>query len=86
MRSKGRSVQGKSKRFVQYELDARRVGKNVGPGAYNQTHHCIVAALRPPRSSYYFFKHTDSLNNSHYFRDYSATIPNFLRSRLLSNS
>lgn len=81
IRQKAKSNINRAKRFPQYEADANRLGRNVGPGAYGQQHFSIVSNLKKnSRTSFYFYRHRDALNSTHYFRDYSSTIPNFLRS------
>jgi hypothetical protein len=80
IRQKAKSNINRARRFPQYEMDARRLGKNVGPGAYAQGHGSIVANLKKnSRTSFYFYRHRDALDNTHYFRDYSSTVPNFLK-------
>ena len=70
----------RSKRFAQYDIDANRVGRNVGPGAYMQFHYCISSRhSQSPKQSKYFYRHMDLLNNAHYYYDYSTTKPNFLK-------
>jgi hypothetical protein len=80
IRQKAKSNIDRAKRFPQYDLEAKRLGRNVGPGAYCQTHFSITSNVKKnSRTSFYFYRHRDALNNSHYFRDYSSTVPNFLR-------
>ncbi|OMJ70788.1 hypothetical protein SteCoe_31159 [Stentor coeruleus] len=70
----------RAKRFPQYEIDANRVGANVAPGAYNQDHYSIISStMKTPKSAFYFYKHEDLTNNSHYYRDFSTTVPNFVK-------
>ena len=82
MKQKPKSNLSRSKRFSQYETDAKRLGTNVGPGSYVQSHFSIISALSTsPKVSRYFYRHKDSLENSHYYQDYSTTVPNFLKFR-----
>ena len=45
MKHKPKSNLGRSKRFVQYEIDEKRVGRSVGPGAYSQIHYSIYSGI-----------------------------------------
>ena len=72
---------GRSKRFRQYDIDANRIGRNVGPGSYLQFNYCISASIsQSPTATKYFYRHADLLNNPHYYYDNSETRPNFLKS------
>ena len=41
---KKKSAQNKAKRFPQYEMDERRLGKELGPGCYPQFYNCMYAS------------------------------------------
>lgn len=80
MKQKKNCNLARSKRFSQYDIDANRVGRNVGPGSYKQANYCISASIsQTPRGAKYFYRHEDRLNNVHYFFDQSNTKPNFLK-------
>ena len=66
------SNQSKAKRFQQYESDANRLGKNIGPGCYPQFYNCIYASRIKGTPIYkMFYRQRDLEDNRHFFLTHS---------------
>ena len=64
---KRNATMGRSKRFVQYEHESRRMGNEVGPGTYQQFHRSIEGSRIKGTPVYKKFYRQRDLNDNWYF-------------------
>jgi hypothetical protein len=61
------SVTGRSKRFTDYDKEAKRLGTQIGPGYYPQFYNCIYATRTKGTPTYKKFFRQRDLTDNWYF-------------------